>query len=253
MKRKGYGLAAGTAILVLFPFFYMIISSFIGEKGFSLIAYYEVLLSEPGYLEKFWRSLGICLMIAAGQTLISCLGGIAFAKFQFPCKKLCFLIMAVFMILPIQVTLLPNYILLEKLHLLNSWKALVIPGIFAPFGTMWLTFIFYALPDEWMEAASLDGAGLMTGIFRIFVPAARPAVITLFVISFVDSWNMVEQPITFLESQDQYPISVFLASISGNSVSVQSVCGILCLIPVTFLFLYYREELAEGIGELLWS
>ncbi|MGN1192137.1 MAG: carbohydrate ABC transporter permease [Dorea sp.] len=241
------------AVLIFFPVVYMILSSFQTNPGAGVSAYYQVFLAEPGYLMKFWRSLIMCLIIAGGQTLISCLGGIAFAKYEFPGKRICFLLMALFMILPIQVTLLPNYILLEKMQLLGTWWALIIPGIFSPFGTVWLTFVFKALPGEWMEAASLDGAGLLTTVFRILVPAARPAVITLFIISFVDSWNMVEQPITFLKGSEQYPLSVFLAGLTGNSVPVQAVCGILCLIPVTFLFLYYQEELTEGLGDSFWS
>lgn len=241
------------SFFALFPVLYMILNSFAADPESGVSAYYQVFLAEPGYLTKFWRSLGLCLVIALGQTLVSCLGGIAFAKYEFPGKRFLFLLMALFMILPIQVTLLPNYILLENMHLLGTWWALILPGIFSPFGTVWLTLVFQTLPGEWMEAASLDGAGILTTVFRILTPAARPAIITLFVVSFVDSWNMVEQPVTFLEGPEQYPLSVFLAGITENSVPVQAVCGILCLIPVTFLFLYYQDELAEGIGDSFWS
>jgi multiple sugar transport system permease protein len=181
------------------------------------------------------------------------MGGVAFAKLRFPAKKILFLLMALFMILPIQVTLLPNYILLDKMHILNTWWALILPGIFAPFGTIWMTFVFKALPTDLLDSSRLDGAGILTSVFRIMVPAMWPAVITLFIISFVDSWNMVEQPVTFLEGTEQYPLSVFLVGITENSVSVQAVCGILCLIPVTFLFLYFRDEMSEGIGDSIWS
>lgn len=252
-KRKIFVVMAVLAALVLFPVVYMILASFRGDTGISALAYYEVFLAEPGYLAKFWRSLGLCLGIALGQTLVSCLGGMAFSKMPFPGWKPCFLIMALFMILPIQVTLLPNYILLEKMNLLNTWWALILPAVFSPFGTVWLAVIFRGLPSEWTDAAKLDGAGLFGCVFRILVPAARPAVITLFILSFVDGWNMVEQPITFLENPGQYPLSVFLAGITENSIPVQAVCGILCLIPVTFLFLYYRDEMAEGIGDSIWS
>ena len=241
------------AFVALLPVLYMVAVSFAGEGGFSLLGYYKVLLERPDYLEKFWRSIGLSLVIACGQVLVSCMAGAAFGKYRFVGKNFWFVLLALFMILPVQVTLVPNYILLERLHLLNSWKALIIPGIFAPFGTIWMTFIFRTLPPEWLEAASLDGAGKLEGIFRILVPAAKPAVITLFVLSFVDSWNMVEQPITFLKGTEQYPLSVFLASVVETSRPIQAVCGILCLLPVTFLFFYYNEELVEGIGDAFWS
>lgn len=253
-KVRGVGVMLALSVIVLLPVVYMVVRSFIAEEGgFSLMAYYDVLLAEPGYLKKFWRSLGMSFVIAAGQTLVGCLAGTAFAKYRFAGKKFWFLLMALFMILPIQVTLVPNYILLEKLNFLNSWKALIVPAVFAPFGTVWMTFVLQTLPGEWLEAASLDGAGKVESVFKIMIPAAKPGVITLFVLSFVESWNMVEQPITFLESTRQYPLSVFLASIQESNAAMQSVCGILCLLPVMFLFFYYNEELVEGIGDAFWS
>ena len=173
----------------------------------------------------------MCLLIAGGQTILACMAGTAFAKYRFIGKKFWLAMMALFMILPVQVTLLPNYILMEKLGFLNSWKSLIIPGIFSPFGTVWLTFIFQ----------------------YIVVPAAKPAVVTLFVLTFVESWNMVEQPIIFLEGELDYPLSVFLAGVMENSMTVQSVCGLLCLLPVTFFFLYYHKELTDGLRDVLWS
>ena len=106
------------AFIFLFPIIYLIVFSvFHSDTGFSLMNYYKVFLAKPDYLIKFWRSLAMCLMIAAGQTLFSCMSGTAFAKYYFPLKKFWFILFALFMILPIQVTLLPNYILLEKLKL----------------------------------------------------------------------------------------------------------------------------------------
>lgn len=224
------------AAVFLYPVLYMIVCSVRagGKAGISLMGYYQVFLESPGYLVKFWRSLGMCLLIAGGQTIVSCMAGAGFAKYSFTGKRFWLVMMAVFMILPVQVTLLPNYILMEKLGFLNSWKALILPGIFSPFGVVWLTFIFQAIPEEWLEAARLDSANQLQIVRYIMVPAAKPAVITLFVLTFVESWNMVEQPIIFLESPLEYPLSVFLAGVTENSIAVQSVCGLLCLLPVTF-------------------
>ena len=233
-KRQKRVLFLGIISLVfLYPVIYMLICSVWEGKnaGVSMMGYYRVLLESPGYLVKFWRSLGMCLLIAGGQTILACMAGTAFAKYRFIGKKFWLAMMALFMILPVQVTLLPNYILMEKLGFLNSWKSLIIPGIFSPFGTVWLTFIFQS----------------------IVVPAAKPAVVTLFVLTFVESWNMVEQPIIFLEGELDYPLSVFLAGVMENSMTVQSVCGLLCLLPVTFFFLYYHKELTDGLRDVLWS
>lgn len=254
-KKRDYLPPAVLSLIALVPVIYMVVRSFMGDgsPGFSLMGYYTVLFSEPGYLLRFWRSLCMCAVIALGQSLVGCTAGAAIAQYRFWGSKVIAVCMAVFMILPVQASLLPNYIFLDKLGLLDSWWALILPGIFSPFGTVWMVFAFRAIPGEILEAASMDGAGLFSSVFRILVPAARPAVITLFVLSFVESWNMVEQPVTFLKGIRQYPISVFLASVDVGSLSVQSVCGILCLIPVTVLFLYYHQELVDGIGDSIWS
>lgn len=254
-KQKRLAFLLILALLFLYPVFYMLVRSVweMGQAGLTFMSYYDVFLKSPNYLVKFWRSLGMCLFIAAGQTLFSCMAGTAFAKYHFIGKKFWLVMMALFMVLPIQVTLLPNYILLEKLGFLNSWKSLIIPAVFSPFGTVWLTFIFQSVPNEWLDAARLDRASQMEIIRYIIVPAAKPAVITLFVLTFVESWNMVEQPIIFLEGELDYPLSVFLAGMKGNSIGVQSVCGLLCLLPVTFFFLYYHEELTDGLRDTLWG
>lgn len=145
------------------------------------------------------------------------------------------------------------YFILEKLKLLNSWKALIIPAIFSPFGTVWLTFVFQAIPDSTLDAARMDGVNQLQMIRYIIVPNSKPAVITLFILVFTESWNMVEQPILFLEKETDYPLSVFLASLNQNAVGIQSVCGLLCLLPVTFFFLYYNTELTDGLKDILWS
>ena len=106
----------------------------------------------------------------------------------------------------------------EKLKLLNSWKALIIPAIFSPFGTVWLTFVFQAIPDSTLDAARMDGVNQLQMIRYIIVPNSKPAVITLFILVFTESWNMVEQPILFLEKETDYPLSVFLASLNQNAV-----------------------------------
>lgn len=243
------------AFFFLFPVLYMVVSSVYtgAQAGFSFMSYYVVFFESPGYLVKFWRSLLMCIVIAAGQTILSCMAGTAFAKYRFIGKKFFLEMMALFMILPVQVTLLPNYLLLEKLGFLNSWKALIVPAIFSPFGVVWLTFIIQTLPNEWIEAARLDKANQLQIVRYIIVPEIKPALVTLFVLTFVESWNMVEQPIIFLKGPLDYPLSVFLAGVTENSIGVQSVCGILCLIPVTFLFLYYRRELTDGLQDTLWS
>ena len=116
-KQKRILLLGILSLIFLYPVIYMLVCSVWegGNTGGSFMGYYEVLLESPGYLVKFWRSLGMCLLISAGQTILSCMAGTAFAKYQLIGKRFWIVVMALFMILPVQVTLLPNYILMEKL------------------------------------------------------------------------------------------------------------------------------------------
>lgn len=248
-------------IVVLFPVLFTFVNSFfvteLGEQlagqnfvsagHFSLMAYYKVFLATPNYLLKFWKSIGLCSVIAAGQLAVGCLAGMAFAKYRFRGKQVWFALMVLFMILPVQAALVPNYLILSRLGLLGSYWALILPAVFSPFSTFLMTLVFQGIPMELLEAARLDGAGTLRTLVSVLVPAAKPGVACLVVLVFVDNWNMVEQPMVFLDSVQQFPLSVFLASMSGYNYSLQYVCGVLCLIPVTLLFLFFNEELSEEI------
>lgn len=220
---------------------------FIPEK-FSLDAYAKVLFVTSKYLMKFWRSIGMCVVIVAGQVLIGGMCGMAFAKYPFRGSRVWFLMTVLFLLLPTQVMLLPNYIVLSHMKLTGTWWALILPAVFAPFSVFFMTLIFQGIPTEILEAAKLDGAGTMRIFTDIMIPAAKPGVAALLVLIFVDNWNMVEQPMVFLEKVSEFPLSVFLASVNRENFTLQFVCGIISLIPVTLLFLFFHKELAEGIS-----
>ena len=257
-------------LLVLFPVFYTLSNSFMAPdeimehyqavstgngqasfhffaQSFSLQAYYRVFLATPNYLLKFWNSLLLCTVIVAGQALVSVMGGFAFAKYRFPGRRVWFLLIILFMIMPVQVTLLPNYIVLDNLKLLGTYGALILPAVFLPFGSFLMTLVFRGIPDEMLEAGRLDGAGTLRLLFSVMIPASKAGFASLITLCFIDNWNMVEQPIVFLDSKFRYPLSVFLASMSNENFALQFVCGILSLLPVTLLFFYLKDELAQGL------
>lgn len=215
--------------------------------AFSLEGYYMVFLRSADYLMKFWRSLLLCLAISAGQIIVSALGGFAFAKYPIPLKKGIYFLLMALMMMPVQVTLVPNYIVLDGLKLLDTWLALILPMAFLPFGTVFMTQIFKGIPDEVLDAAKLDGAGTLQILFRVMVPIGKGGAISVFLLSFVDAWNMVEQPITFLKDILRYPLSVFLASVNQVNFELPFVCGVLAALPMLLLFFFFHEELTRGI------
>ena len=220
-KRKIGGLIVSIilTIVCMAPFCYVVFESFFNaENAFTLEYYYQVFLAVRQFLARFWRSLLLSGIIAMGQVIVSVLAGYGFAKCNFPGKNVLFFTLIMLMIMPLQVTLVPNYIVLDEMGLLDTYYALVLPAIFVPLGTFIMTQSFRAIPDEIIDAAKLDG------------------------------WNMVEQPIVYLKNFADYPISVALASVPTDDPTVQLVCCILVAIPPLFLFSYYNRELVDGIA-----
>ena len=213
----------------------------------SLNGYWDVFLATPDYLGKFWLSLALCAAITAGQTLLACLGGYGFAKFKYPGKNLLFGLMVLLMMLPLQVTLVPNYIVLDKMGMIGSYSAIILPGICSAFGVFLLTQTFKSIPDSVLEAARLDGANQFKTLLLVVIPQAKAGIASLVILNFIDTWNMVEQPLVFLKDRLKYPLSIFLSQIKNADLSRAFVCGILAMLPVLLLFLHFKDALMTGI------
>ena len=242
-------------LFVVVPILFTLVNSFstgtaygLLPQQWSLAGWYEVLIRRPHYLVKFWNSLILSVAIAAGQALVASLAGYAFSKFRFPGREPLFFIVIIVMMMPYQVTLVSNYFVIRGLGLMGSWAALIIPAVFSPFGVFLLRQVFDPCPDDLLDAARIDGAGNLTILFRILLPRSRAGVVSLVLLTFVDAWNMVEQPLVYLDNSYDYPLSVFLSQMSGQDVGVLCVCGILAALPVLLLFLYYDQDLADGIS-----
>lgn len=248
-KRYVFSNAVAIALtgICVAPFLYIFFRSFLNSEGFTLDYYYDVFLGQSQYLLRFWKSLALSLCIAGAQLVVSTLAGYGFAKCRFPGKNLAFFLLMILMIMPLQVTLVPNYIMLDKLGLLDTYYALALPMIFVPLGTFIMTQSFRSVPNDVIEAAKLDGCGILGVIRRIAVPMNKSGLVCTMLLSFLDGWNMVEQPIVYLKDFANYPIAVALASVPPEDPTVQLVCCILVAVPPLFLFAYYNQELVEGI------
>ncbi len=239
--------AAVLATVCILPFLYVLLRSFQTAEGITFLAYYDVFLGYSQYLDRFWLSLGLCLCICLGQATLSVLSGFAFAKYKFPGRDLLFFLLMILMILPVQVTLVPNYIVMGRFHLLNTYAALILPSVFAPLGTFILRQSFSSIPDSLLDAAALDGCGLWKILTRIAVPMNAGGIVCVLLLSFLDGWNMVEQPIAYLKTFQQYPISVALAYVPPTDKTLHLVCCVLVTLPPLFLFALFHKELVEGI------
>ncbi|WP_375782074.1 carbohydrate ABC transporter permease [Paenibacillus baekrokdamisoli] len=213
----------------------------------SLEQYGKILINSPKYLTMFWNSVFMVVPIIIGQTLVSALAAYAFGKLQFRGRESLFLIYVLTMLMPFQVTLVPNYIMADKLGLLNSTNAIILPGIFAAFGVFMLRQSMLHIPYTYIEAAKMDGAGHLRIFYLIIIPMIKPGLAALVVLLFVDYWNMVEQPLIFLDDPFMQPLSVYLSRINTGEQGVAFAASVLYMTPMVLLFLYAETYFIEGI------
>ncbi|MNW42683.1 carbohydrate ABC transporter permease [Paenibacillus rhizolycopersici] len=211
----------------------------------TLEQYGQLLVRTPNYLLMFWHSVGLVLPIIAGQTAVAAMAAYALSKLRFRGRDAVFLVYLLSMLMPFQVTLVPNYLMADKLGLLHHSGAVILPGIFAAFGVFMLRQFMLHIPYAYIEAAKMDGAGHPRIFLTIILPMVKPGLAALVILLFVDYWNMVEQPLVFLDPLQQ-PLSVFLSRLSGEWGTAFA-ASMLYMSPMVLLFLYAETYFIEGV------
>lgn len=209
--------------------------------------YGKILFGTPTYLNMFWNSAFMVVPIILGQVLFASLAAYAFAKLRFRGRDPLFLVYVIVMLMPFQVTLVPNYIIADHLGLLNSASAIVLPGIFAAFGVFMLRQFMLSIPYSYIEAAIMDGAGHLKIFVQIILPLIKPGISALVILLFVDYWNMVEQPLIFLEDAFKQPLSLYLSRIQDEARGIGFAASVLYMSPMLLLFLYTESYFIEGV------
>ena len=210
--------------------------------------YENVLIKNPQYLIKFWNSVILTVPIVVGQILVALLAAYGFARFEGKIRSLIFFVYVILMLMPYQVTLVPNRLVAEWLNLYDTRWAIILPGIFSPFAVFILTKFMRRIPNAMIEAAKLDGAGEMQVFCKICVPMSKGIIYSVAILVFIDYWNMVEQPLVLLKSSDMHPLSVFLSEInSGDAALAFAVASIYMVIPL-LTFLYSEDYIVEGVA-----
>ena len=206
----------------------------------------QVLLDSPEFFTMFWNSVTITAGILLGQFAIAVPAAWGLAKLHLP-GKLGNLYM-VLMLLPFQVLMYPEYLVLKSLGLLNTLWAVILPGVFSAYPVFLLTRFFAAIPEEILEAARLDGAGEWQ-IFRyIALPLGLPGLLSVGILSFLDAWNLIEQPMTFLKNRALWPLSLFLPETTLTDAGLGFAAALLMQIPALLLFGLCQDALEQGIA-----
>lgn len=213
----------------------------------SLSQYITGLLLSPDYLLKFWNSVILVVPIVLFQVAIASAAAYSLTRWRGKLRSLIFFVYTILMLMPYQVTLVPNYLVSDWLGILNTRWAVILPGAFAPFSVFLLTKFMRQIPCAIIEAARIDGAGEWQIFTKICLPQCRGALVTIAILVFIDYWNMVEQPLILLNDAEMQPLSVYLSTINEKEVGLAFAMATLYMIPSLLIFLWGEEYLVDGI------
>jgi len=219
---------------------------FIPDKV-SADQYITVLFRSPEYLLKFWNSVILVIPIVILQVGIASFAAYSFTRYQGRLKNFLFFFYIVLMLMPYQVTIVPNYLVADWTGLLGSRWAVIFPGAFAPFSVFLLTKFMRRIPSVLIEAARLDGANEWQIFTGVCLPQCRSALYSIAILVFIDYWNMVELPIILLDNSESQPLSVYLSTINAGEAGIAFAVAVVYMIPPLLLFLHGEEALVEGI------
>ena len=220
---------------------------FIPDKV-TFAQYKSVLILNSDYLLKFWNSVILTVPITVFQILVAILTSYGFSRCPNKFKSIIFFVYIILMIMPYQVTLVPNFLVADKFNMLDTRRAIILPAIFSPFSIFLLTKVMRRIPISYVEAAKLDGAGEFQILRRIYIPLCKSALVSIAMLVFIDYWNMVEQPLVLMRDSDMHPLSVFLSQINTTDVGLAFAVGTVYMIPTILMFLYGEDYLVEGIA-----
>ena len=210
--------------------------------------YFTVLFKSPEYLFKFWNSVIYVGPIVVIQLLIATLASYGFARYSGKLKNAIFFAYIIMMLMPYQVTLVPNFLVSRAIGIYGTRWAIWLPGMFSPFAVYLLTKFMKRIPTEVMEAASIDGANEWYIFSRVCMPLCKGGIASIAILVFFDYWNMVEQPLILLPDADMHPLSVFLSKINAGEISLAFAVAVIYLVPPLLIFLYGEDYLVEGIS-----
>jgi len=199
-----------------------------------------------------WVSLVSALVIALGKIAISLLSAFALVYFRFPFKALCFWLIFITLMLPVEVRISPTYDVISTLGMLNSYAGLTVPLIASATATFLFRQFFLTVPDELLEAARMDGAGPMRFFKDILLPLSKTSMAALFVIQFIYGWNQYLWPLLVTTSEDMYPVVIGIKRMiaggdSGNDWNVVMATALLAMLPPALVVVLMQRWFVKGL------
>lgn len=254
-------LAFIVALTTIFPFLWMISASFMNSGEASIyppkflpdevnFSHYSSLFSRMNVGSYFINSLIISLGVTFFSLVFNSMAGYAFAKIRFKFKEPIFRFLLSSMVIPGQVTMLPVFLLLKNMGLINTYFAIIIPGMASVFGIFLIRQYCYSIPDSFIEAAKIDGANDFQIYYKIIIPLCKPILVTLGILTFLGTWNDFMWPLIVMTDSSMYTLPVALANLMGEHVQdteLMMAGSAITILPVFILFIFLQKYYISGI------
>ncbi len=256
-------LMAAGAVLMLLPFWVMVITSLVGpDEVFRMPPRlwpshwhwdnYGRLFQQAPMALYFFNSVLVSVVTTVGHVLFSAMAAYAFSRLQFPHKNKLFFVFLMTMMVPPQVNIVPLFFLMKTFHWLDSYAALIVPGLFGAFGVFMLRQWFNGLPKELEEAARMDGCNPWQIFWRIALPLATPALAALAIFVFINTWNSFMWPLIVTHSESIRTLPVGIATLKGSfrdttDWTVLMAAATLSILPVIGIFLMGQKQFMQGL------
>ncbi|MDQ0338464.1 multiple sugar transport system permease protein [Caldalkalibacillus uzonensis] len=256
-----YLLIVSGAMIMIVPFLWMISTS-LKSKGATMVLPPQwipdeisldnyIRVAEVFPVEKFLlNSIIVAVFTTVGQLLLCSMAAYVFARIQFKGRETLFLLYLATLMVPTQVTMIPQFILMKYLGWLDTYQALIVPGVFSAFGTFLLRQSFLTIPKSLEEAAFIDGASHFRVYWQIILPLAKPALATLAVFSFMQSWNNFLWPLIIISDRNMMTLPLGLSMLHGRwetDWNLMMAGVVISVIPILSVYLFAQKYFIRGI------
>ncbi|MFN6464638.1 MAG: carbohydrate ABC transporter permease [Nostoc sp. DedVER02] len=247
------------AFIVLLPLFIVFLTSFtptgatpenVSKNNWSLVNY-RIAWQQGKFLLAFANSTLVAIAVTAFQIVTSALAGYALARLKFRGRQALLLVVLATLVIPFQLLVIPIFLVLKWGHLINTYWALILPTAVNGFGIFLLRQYFQTIPVELEEAAAIDGANRLQILWRVMLPLARPALVTLFLFTFIGEWNDLFKPLVFTTRPELRTVQLALAEFQEqftNNWPLMMAAVTIATVPVMILFLIGQRQFIQGIA-----
>ncbi len=259
-----YGLLLAGMVLMVGPFLWMVSTSFklpgdqftktLIPPTFTLNNFRELFGVDVNFPLLFWNSTYISILITVGQMLSCAMAAFCFAVVKFKGRDVLFTALLITMLIPPQVTLIPNFIIFKSLRLIGTSVPLWLPAFWGgAFGTFLLRQYFLTIPRDLVDAARVDGASLLDIFWKIYMPLAKPALAALAIFTFQGAWNDLLHPLVYMPSVPNTMLTVGLAFFQtqmthGGKFTVLMAGALISILPLLIVFFLAQKQFIEGIA-----